>query len=133
MSRKSIKQISQPHAKEKTPNKQKSGIYKIQCNDCDKVYIGQTRRIIKQRGIEHRRDAVNREVEKSAMVRHFCDAEHDIDFNPKLVKGTQKNCTLNILESIEIFKNKDNIMYKDLECLENRLLQTIPKNKVRGK
>ena len=31
----------------------KSGVYKLNCNDCDAIYIGQTGRSFKKRHIEH--------------------------------------------------------------------------------
>lgn len=41
------------NTKDKIDNLNKSGIYKISCNDCDKIYIGQTKRSINTRFKEH--------------------------------------------------------------------------------
>ena len=57
--------------KDRTPDDEKSGIYKIRCLDCEKVHVGQTKRSIKKRGQEHRRNAVNKQIDRSAVAKHF--------------------------------------------------------------
>ena len=38
------------------PPNQACGVYKLSCNDCDEVYIGETGRLLKERTEEHRED-----------------------------------------------------------------------------
>ena len=44
--------------KSKTPD-EKSGVYKLECGTCDKVYIGQTGRTFRERRQEHFRSYFN--------------------------------------------------------------------------
>ena len=48
-------------------NYQAGVIYKIGCNNCDAVYIGETGRLLKDRRDEHRKDVV-----KSKVIFMYC-------------------------------------------------------------
>ena len=52
-------------------------IYCISCNHCDKQYIGETKRPLKDRFAEHR-GYVNREVVSKATGEHFNSSGHSI-------------------------------------------------------
>ena len=113
--------------KDKVLDEDCSGIYEISCMDCDKIYIGQSRRKIKIRGREHKRNTVNQEVEKSAVAKHHWECKHQIDFNPKLVKKVRDRRELNAEERISIYKKKDLVFNTDLEGVNNILFALIEK------
>ena len=46
----------------------KSGIYQINCKDCEKIYIGKTKRDLETRVKELFRNIKNGEIEKSAVA-----------------------------------------------------------------
>jgi len=52
------------NTKDKKEEGGKSGIYKIQCEKCDKCYVGQTKRDINIRFKEHLRNIKNQENKK---------------------------------------------------------------------
>lgn len=106
-----------------------SGIYEVSCKDCEETYIGQTRRKIKVRGGEHRRNTKNREIEKSAVAKHHWENKHQIDFRPKLVKKVSDRRKLNVEERISIFKRIDSVFNTDLEGLDNKLFTLIDRKK----
>lgn len=56
--------------KDRTPENMKAGIYSISCNDCDEMYIGQTKRCISVRFNEH---LDKRRAVKSAVGTHIAD------------------------------------------------------------
>lgn len=62
----------------------KSGIYKIACNQCKKVYISQTQKKIIERFKEHLRDIKYNRPSKSAVAKHVLE-KHNLD-----VKLTEK-------------------------------------------
>ena len=63
----------------------KYGVYEIQCETCDKIYVGESGRDLEKRVKEHKRDIKNAE-EKNAMFVHVRDFDHPIDFkNAKIV------------------------------------------------
>lgn len=96
--------------KDKVGPTEKSGIYEISCSDCEKKYIGQTKRPILTRFKEHMAHKKYGRFEKSSVAQHIFDNDHRIDVsNLKLVKAVNNSKFLNIYESIEIFKNKRNI------------------------
>ena len=49
----SIKNNLNSKIKDIIPPEEKLGIYQINCNDCDKIYIGKTKRNIQIRAKEH--------------------------------------------------------------------------------
>ena len=54
------------------------GVYKIPCNDCDSVYIGETSRPFKVRLKEHKHNCISQKV-SSAIADHFSSG-HSLDF-----------------------------------------------------
>ena len=59
------------HAKDRVDRSQDPGvIYKISCNDCSKVYIGETGRTAKVRVSEHEVNAHNGHPERSVVAAH---------------------------------------------------------------
>ncbi|XP_050524101.1 uncharacterized protein LOC126895864 [Daktulosphaira vitifoliae] len=107
--------------KDKVDEGGKSGIYKIQCESCNKCYVGQTKRNIGVRFKEHLRNIKNQEVEKSPVAEHLLTHNHSIK-TIKLIKNVNNYKELNIREAIEMFKNKNNLINWDLGPLKNSLL-----------
>ena len=101
-----------------------SGIYKIECANCDKIYIGQTRRRIKTRFREHCRHIKNGDTAKSAVARHVIEVHHQIKPEVKLITSV-KNRHVNIAENINIHKNRHRVMNEDLEGLRNIFLKSL--------
>ena len=80
------------HPKDKVDKKKKAGVvYKIPCNQCEKVYIGETGRQLGTRVTEHRKEAEKisdrnftrstrrastNEHHKSAITDHVCQNNH---------------------------------------------------------
>ena len=66
--------------KDKLDKYDKAGIlYEIGCKGCDSVYIGQSKRKLKVRVGEHRRDVKNSDT-RSALANHVRDTKHKINF-----------------------------------------------------
>jgi hypothetical protein len=63
--------------KDKTPKLQKAGIYKITCNGCASVYVGQTKRNIHKRFKEHIHHVTRNEPEKSSLANHILQHMHE--------------------------------------------------------
>jgi len=63
--------------KDSLPVSQKNGIYRIECGECDGVYIGQTGRNIDERFREHSHAVKNILPHKSAFAKHVIDSDHD--------------------------------------------------------
>lgn len=100
--------------KDKIETNNKSGIYKITCNNCDKIYIGQTKRSIITRFKEHRAHIIYNRPSKSAVANHAISNNHNIDIdNLTLIKHITNKNQLDAWESIHIFKNKLILMNDD--------------------
>ena len=65
----------------KDPVKDKSGVYQIDCAECDAKYVGQTGRNLSQRVKEHRTATKKGQILKSGIAQHAWDAHYDITWN----------------------------------------------------
>jgi hypothetical protein len=99
-SRGSLKEII-GRTKPKRPDMERSGIYEIQCNDCELTYIGQTKRRIETRDAEHRRACEGKDVSRSAIAAHCVVNEHKKG-ECLLMKSVEKPFLLDAYESLYI-------------------------------
>ena len=116
------KQFSKKVSSEK-PENEKPGIYRLDCLDCNKVYIGQTARSLKIRNSEHQRCIKNKEIERSAVAAHYWEEKHRIDNNPKLLKYINEKNRLNIWENMYIYEYQRFSFNTDLSGLSNPILK----------
>ncbi|KAI4465998.1 dna-directed rna polymerases i ii and iii subunit rpabc2 [Holotrichia oblita] len=73
--------------KDKIQPLEKSGIYEINCKDCNQKYIGQTRRAVSTRFKEHMAHLRFNRIEKSSVAQHIFETDHNIDHtNVKLIR-----------------------------------------------
>ncbi|KYN23497.1 hypothetical protein ALC57_04081, partial [Trachymyrmex cornetzi] len=56
-------------------------VYKINCNDCDASYVGQTKRTVKTRITEHRNDIRKTNSNHSVITEHRLNFNHDFDWD----------------------------------------------------
>ena len=67
-------------------------VYKIDCNDCNSSYIGETGRQLKQRVSEHKDDIVKK-IHTSNVYHHVRDTSHSFDFNNVKILDKCNNVT----------------------------------------
>ena len=82
-----------------------SGVYKIECDECEAFYIGETGRPVKKRIQEHRRNK-----ERSAFGRHLIEKQHTSinDEKIKILHVLPKGLKLTLTEAYEIWKASGN-------------------------
>jgi hypothetical protein len=64
--------------KDVRPEKIKSGVYQIDCMDCDMKYVGQSRRRVEQRWKEHEAAKRLNHPQKSAIAEHTLNMNHEM-------------------------------------------------------
>ena len=65
--------------KDRVPTDRKThAIYSIPCDDCEKVYVDQTKCQFYTRRKEHERAVSNFNSSKSALTEHVCETSHNI-------------------------------------------------------
>ena len=57
----------------------RSVVYEVPCLDCEKVYVGETKRNLKQRLMEHK-GAVRREDRTNGIATHAWDKDHRVNW-----------------------------------------------------
>ena len=125
----SVKNLIKFDGKDKIPNLQKSGIYKIPCQNCNLCYIGQTKRNLLVRYKEHLGNIKFKRIEKSPLAEHFWNESHDFD-EPILLKqiNSKNQFEFLIWENIYIHKNHKNLLNWDTSNL-TPLLRFISEDK----
>ena len=99
---------------DKSPPLHNAGIYQIKCDDCDNIYIGQTRRRIEKRIQEHVRHTNNRDIIKSSVADHMITHQHNIDqSNIRILKRVRKYYQLDAYESLHITNSNSTLMNTD--------------------
>ena len=109
--------------KSKTSKDCKSGVYRLNCGSCDKVYVGQTGRAFKTRIHEHRKCFLNKNY-TSNYASHLLRNDHVFNNNYKILHYHNKSRKLNLLESLEInkLKNSDLLLNDQLDLNNSPLL-----------
>ncbi|KAI8426712.1 hypothetical protein MSG28_014418 [Choristoneura fumiferana] len=70
--------------KEKVDKGTRSGVYKLTCNDCSKVYVGQTGRSFNARFKEHVSAYRNEHPDKSNFAKHLLELNHSLSDSDSL-------------------------------------------------
>jgi len=96
-------------------------VYKINCEDCDKVYIGQTKRHLATRIKEHRSNIKNSSGNFSVTTDHRLKFNHDFDwFKPNILYKERNRKKIEIAEMFYIKKFDNNInLQKDTHNLNS--------------
>ncbi|KAJ9578766.1 hypothetical protein L9F63_004974 [Diploptera punctata] len=116
----SLGNLIKTNKNEKIEDCKKSGIYQINCKDCEKIYIGKTKRNLNTRLKEHLRNVKNGETEKSAIAAHAWSEKHRIETKAKLLKQLEKPKELTIWEKIYICKNENTTMNFEIPSYKER-------------
>lgn len=84
-------------------------VYKINCVDCEKSYIGQTNRALKTRTKEHQR-AFALQDKNSLLTKHHQDTKHVFNFdNVKIIDHCQNHSGRLFLEAWHSIRDKNSI------------------------
>ncbi len=119
-----------PMVKSNINDVHKSGVYNAQCGDCEKIYVGQTRRSFKTRIHEHLHYPT-----KSRVCEHLLMEDHDpnkVTF--RTLKTSNDYKIINVKESLEILKlfekhGKHNILNTQLgPCNGSFIKWMFPRN-----
>lgn len=88
--------------KDKTDPIKKSGVYRIGCDNCNCIYIGETGRAVETRIQEHRKN------NSSNFYQHLLSTGHKStnNDNVKVIHNYHKSAKLKLLEAYEIEKHK---------------------------
>ena len=116
--------------KTKTPKDVESAIvYRIPCEDCQKCYVGQTGRYLKQRISEHQRDSKKLNVvNPTALVEHTREYGHKFNFKEAEIISKQRNLSKRLFDEMIQIKRFDTVnTRKDIEGLSSSYFGLISK------
>lgn len=110
-------------AKEKSDENLKSGIYEVNCPDCDEKYYGQTTRNLPVRFKEHMRHTKFNRPHLSAVAKHILSNEH-WSISVDTASAVNDNKRLDAYESYYI-RRQPNVMNTDNGNIDSVLFQTV--------
>ena len=100
------------------------GVYQLDCT-CNALYIGETKKKVITRTIEHQQDSFNGKWESSGATEHCLECHGQFNWiNPKTLSTEQQYHRRKIRESLEIKKAKTNKRRKVLNRDEGNLVKT---------
>lgn len=117
-----------PNGKDVEDSLAKSGIYSVTCqtDDCDNVYIGQTKRSVKIRASEHLGYVRRKEPSKSGLAEHILTNNHEINKESfKLIDAVDGFTRLNVLESLHIQRYADRTMNRECGSIRSSLFSLL--------
>ena len=104
---------------DKLPIEQASDIvYSVHCkgNNCKSVYIGQTKRFLKNRLNEHKNNIRENPNKQNALTKHTIEKYHFFDFvNPKILANEPNYKKRLLLEMCHIAGTDDAVNFKILQ------------------
>ena len=110
--------------KSKVLPKSFSGVYQLDCT-CNALYIGETKKKVITRTIEHQQDSFNGKWESSGATEHCLECHGQFNWiNTKTLSTEQQYHRRKIRESFEIKKAKTNKRRKILNRDEGDLVKT---------
>lgn len=108
-----------------------TGVYRLTCNDCPMMYIGQTGRSFKKRFSEHL-PKPSLQTQKSRFAEHLVVNNHnvsDISTNLDILHKCKKSQLMNTLEEMEIYRsfklNPDIVINEKLKYNNNILYNRV--------
>ncbi|XP_061725625.1 uncharacterized protein LOC133531428 [Cydia pomonella] len=118
------------NGKDKLEKGKKSGVYKLTCDNCNKVYVGQTGRNFTTRYKEHVASYRHNHPEKSNFAKHLIDSGHALPENHSfdILHVCEKGLRLSVLEQLEIirYNNRGMILNEQLNVASSPLLRIFP-------
>ena len=96
------------HLKDPIHLRDRSGVYRLECDDCPATYVGQSGRKLRVRVSEHVNAVKKNRPNDSAFAAHLLETGHSFNelSGVSLVHGESKGRRLTALENIEITKAK---------------------------
>ena len=76
-------------------------VYALECNDCERAYVGETGRSLRTSVKEHVAHARNRRTDLSAMVKHAWSG-HNMNWTPKVLASKKTTKERRVQEALEI-------------------------------
>ena len=76
-------------------------VYEIECETCDRTYIGETGRSVEKRVKKHRSQVKNGLTELSAVTEHVCEG-HCVKWDPKILANATRTRERRIKEALLI-------------------------------
>ena len=97
-------------------------VYKVNCKDCEKYYIGETGRTIETRMKEHKQGANGEQEKVSGLSQHLKQTNHEAEFDDVKVLFRERNFRMRkFKEALAIKEHKANLLNKkeEIKLLSN--------------
>ena len=109
-------------------DKKNDMVYKVPCQNCQAVYIGETLRLLPTRLQEHQHHTRKGQVQRSAIAEHACSLQHRFNWNGADVIDHELDWRLRKLKEalhICVEKSKGTVMNTDDGLKVNEVWQAV--------
>jgi len=88
-------------------------VYKINCLNCEKSYVGQMKRQLKTRVKEHKSDITKKNGLLSVISEHRLEKNHDMNWTETTILDTESSYVKRIISEMIYIKRQDNGLNKN--------------------
>jgi len=101
-----LRNIIKAH-KDPLPNLcKKNVVYKLNCNNCEATYVGQMKRQLKTRIVEHRNHIKRNTSTHSVITDHRIISEHDFDWDNVEILNAERNLNKRLISEMINIKSQ---------------------------
>jgi len=99
----------------------KNVVYKLNCKNCDASYMGQIKRRLNTRVIEHRKDINKKSGNYSVVTEHRIECNHDFERKNPIILDKEKQYYRRLVSEMIHIKSQKNPLnlQNDSEALEH--------------
>ena len=96
-------------------------VYKIECNNCDALYVGQTKRHLKTRINEHINNKKLSESRHTVVTNHIMELKHSFNWQNTIILDSEPNYNKRLISEMLYIKEQTNgiNLQKDTEFLND--------------
>jgi len=109
----------------------KNVVYKLKCKNCDVTYVGQTKRKLNTRVMEHKKDINKKSGNYSVITEHKLESNHDFEWENPVILDREKQYYRRLVSEMVHIKSQNNPLnlQVDTEALEHVYVEVLNKIK----
>ncbi|KAI4461022.1 voltage and ligand gated potassium channel [Holotrichia oblita] len=93
-------------------------VYKLDCKDCNKCYIGQTKQYLKKRIYNHQYTVTHNVTGETALSKHSKDRRHNFDFQNTKILKKENNYKKRLIYEMIYIKKDENAVRNAIQALQ---------------
>jgi len=107
----------------------KNVVYRLNCKSCDVTYVGQTKRKLNTRTLEHKKDINKKTNNHSVITNHRMEFNHDFEWENPIILDKETHYYRRLISEMIFIKLQNNSLnlQTDTEVLEHVYVEILNK------